>query len=82
MVCGKNINTGSNGNMFSTASSSLFMSSGNKQQTCNLETGSCDQCMLMDRDRLGLPINHLLNLEGKLCCYYPKTRKVACAIQF
>jgi hypothetical protein len=34
--------------------------------------------MELDVDRLGLPKNYLLNIDGRICFYITQKRKVAC----
>lgn len=59
-------------------SSGLF----GQRPICSVEAGSCGKCMILDKQRLGLQNNCLLNMEGRMCFYDQQKKKVMCGITF
>lgn len=59
--------------------SNLFNSS--NPTFCNAMSGSCGKCMVMDRERLGLKKNCVLNREGRICHYDAGKKSIECGIK-
>ena len=57
-------------------SSGLFRK--NNAEICNNENGSCERCMELDVNRLGLPKKHLLNFQGRICTYSNTKNVIFC----
>jgi hypothetical protein len=80
----RSANVFSNGGMgiLGNSGMGIFGNNGMNDLICSLESGSCGKCMKIDKERLGLPDNCLLNFQGRICYFASQKKKLGCGIAF